>query len=121
MNEPEITPQKTPRSADANEVHESLSRQINLLFAALIISSFTLTAYLGLEARRAWMDYNATKPQVDAALRAFQQDSASVQSALTKLQEFARTHPDFQKQILAKYKINGATPTPTPAPATPAK
>jgi hypothetical protein len=118
MNEPETNLQNAPRSLDAADTHESLRRQLNLLFAAVVISSFTLTAFLGLQARRVSMDYAATKVQLDGALRVFQQDNVSLQAALTKLQEFGRTHPDFQKQILAKYKINGPMPA---APATPAK
>lgn len=120
MNEPEANPQNIAGSVDADEAHENLRRQINLLFAALIVSSFTLTAYLGLQAHRASIDYSVTKPQVDAAIQMFQQGNASLQVDLTKLVEFGRTHPDFQKQVLAKYKINGATLPATPAaPAAP--
>jgi hypothetical protein len=118
MNEPEINLPNTARSIDANEAHESLRRQINLLFGALIISSFTLTAYLGLQARSVSLDCTTAKTQLDGAIRAFDQENVSVQTALTKLQEFARTHPDFQKQIFAKYKINGPMPA---APAAPKK
>ena len=103
---------------DAEETHESLRRQINLLFAALIISSFTLTAFLGLQARRVSLEYAATRMQAEGALRAFQENNVALRATLTRLQEFARTHPDFQKQVLVRYKIDGPMP---PAPVTPAK
>jgi len=107
MNEPESNLQHIPRSLDAEETHESLRRQINLLFAALIISSFTLTMFLGLQARRVSIEYATTKMQAEGALRAFQENNVALQATLTRLQEFARTHPDFQKRILVRYKIDG--------------
>jgi hypothetical protein len=114
MNEPEANFQNTPASMDVHEAHESLRAQINLLFGALIVSSFILTAYLGVEAKRVWIDYNASQPQVEAAARTFQQENAAFQMDMAKLQEFGRTHPDFQKQVLAKYNI---LPPPAAAPA----
>jgi len=110
MNESEMNPQNAPGSADTFETGEDLRRQLNLLFGALVIMSFTVTAYLGLQARRASMDYLAAKPRADEAVRIFKQDNVAVEAAFSKLTEFGRTHPDFQKQILAKYKL--------PAPAT---
>ena len=108
MNEPEINPASASRSMDTLETCENLRRQINLLFGALVITSFTLTAFLGLQMRRASMDYMAVKPRADEALRVFQQDNVAVQQVFAKLNEFGRSHPDFQRLILAKYKI--ATP-----------
>jgi hypothetical protein len=118
MNEPESNLQNAPRSMDAEEAHESLRRQINLLFGALLISSFTLTAFLALQAGRVSTEYATAKMQAEGALRTFQEDNVALQATLTRLQEFARTHPDFQKQILVRYKIDGPMPA---APATPAK
>jgi hypothetical protein len=106
MNEPENNLPSTSRSVETNETCENLRRQINLLFGALVITSFTLTAYLGLQARRASVDYIGIKIQSDVALKAFQQDNAAVESVFSKLTEFGRTHPDFQKQILERYKIS---------------
>jgi hypothetical protein len=103
MNEPEANLQNTG-SVDAHEVHESLRGQINLLLGALIVTSFILALYLGVEAKRVWIDYNITKPQADAAVLALDQNTAAFQMELAKLVEFGRTHPDFQKQVLDKYK-----------------
>jgi hypothetical protein len=110
MNEPENNLPIAPRSEDGDEKCESLRRQINLLFGALIVTSFTLTAYLGLEARRSSMDYLIVKPRTEDAIKMVQQDDATMQSVFGKLEEFGRTHPDFQAKILSKYKINTNTP-----------
>jgi len=106
---------------DAEEAHESLRRQINLLFGALLISSFTLTAFLALQAGRVSTEYATAKMQAEGALRTFQEDNVALQATLTRLQEFGRTHPDFQKQILVRYKIDGSMLAAPAAPATPAK
>jgi hypothetical protein len=103
MNEPENN--LTPRSMDG-ETSADLRRQINVLLGALVITSFTLTAFLGLEARRASAEFMAIKPRAEEAEKAIAQDNANVQTVFSKLQEFGRTHPDFQSKILSKYKLN---------------
>lgn len=110
MNEPEKDLQPIPRSVDNEEKTETLRRQINLLFGGLIITSFTVTAYLGLQARRSSMDLLAVKPRAVESLRVAQQEELSAQSIFAKLTDFARTHPDFQKQVFAKYRINSNAP-----------
>jgi hypothetical protein len=120
MNEPENTPQSAPRSVDGNETCESLRRQINLLFGALVLTSFTLTAYLGLQARRASMDYTLAKPRAEEAVKLFQQDNVTVEAALAKLADFGRSHPDFQTNILNKYKISKPAAVSSAPAATPA-
>lgn len=113
MNEPEMNLNPgAARSTDSDEV-ESLRRQVALLFGALVISSFTLTAFLGLQARRASVELVATQPRAEEAFKLVQQDNAAMQMAFSKLTEFARTHPDFQKQILSKYKVNSNAAPPT--------
>jgi hypothetical protein len=114
MNEPGNDLQTDLRSPEDAETVESLRRQINLLFGGLIITSFTLTAYLGLEARRASADLVAIQQNADQVARISQQEGQAMQSDFVKLSEFARTHPDFQKQIFAKYKFNTNS---APAPA----
>jgi hypothetical protein len=117
MNEPENNLQNTSRSVDSDEKYESLSRQVNLLFGALIVTSFTLTAYLGLQMRRASVELIAIQPRADEATKLIQQDDANAQSAFSKLEEFGRTHPDFQAKILSKYKVNTNAPMAAPISA----
>ncbi|HEY2081731.1 MAG TPA: hypothetical protein VGI88_03020 [Verrucomicrobiae bacterium] len=113
MNEPENNLQNPPRSMDS-ETCESLRRQINLLFGALVVTSFTLTAFLGVQARRSSLEYLVIQPRAAEADKLLQQDNAAVQSTYSKLAEFGRTHPDFQAKVLAKYKINTNVPAATP-------
>ena len=111
MDAPDTNPQiENVSRSDNGEGFENLRRQITLIFGALIVSSFTLTAYLGLQARRASVELLTVKPRETEALKLVEQDNAAVQSVYAKLIEFGRTHPDFQKQILSKYKINTNMP-----------
>jgi hypothetical protein len=111
MNAPENNPdiENVPRLDDGDD-YEDLRRQITLIFGALIISSFTLTAYLGLQARRASVELINIKPRETEAIKMVDQDNAAVQSVYGKLADFGRTHPDFEKQILSKYKVSTNMP-----------
>ena len=114
MNEPQINPPSS--MGDKNEQVESLRYQMNLLFGGLLVLSFTLTAYLGLQARRASLDLIALQGPAAESMKLAQQDDLAVETAFGKLKEFARTHPDFDKVVLSKYHLNTNS-----APATPAK
>lgn len=116
MNEPGTTPTNAPQSGNYEAQVNYLNRQVSMLFAALIITSFTLTIFLGLEARRASRDYSEIKPQADQAMKVIEQDDATVQSIYAKLADFAKTHPDFQTKVLSKYKVETNAPMPAPAP-----
>ena len=110
MNEPENNLQNAPRSVDSEDIIEDLRRQVNLLFGGLVITSFIVTAYLCLEARRASIDLLVIQSHAVEMAKLYEQDAASAQSIYVKLADFARTHPDFQKQIFFKYKFNANTP-----------
>jgi hypothetical protein len=114
MNEPENNLSNPSRSIDFNDTCESLRRQINMLFGALVVTSFTLTAYLAVQARRASVELLALKPRAEEADKLIQQDDVSVRSIYSKLADFGRTHPDFQAKILSKYKINTNAPETAP-------
>jgi len=109
MNEPQDF-QPPSRSVEYEEKTETLGRQINLLFGGLIITSFTLTAFLGLQARRSSMELAVIKQRAAETIRTEKQDETSAETIFSKLMDFARTHPDFQKQVLSKYRINTNTP-----------
>lgn len=114
MNESETDLQSASRPAGNNGNCEDLRRQITLLFAGLTITSFTLTAYLGLQARRASVELIAIKPRAEDAVKLLQQDDAAAQAVFAKLTEFGRTHPDFQTKILSKYKVTAPPPAAAP-------
>ena len=115
MNEPLNTP--PDYSSDANEKIESLRSQTNLLFGALLVASFTLTAFLGLQARRASLDLLNLKGPAEQTMQLAQQDNIAVSNTFEKLIEFGRTHPDFQKVVLAKYLSTNAPPASAAGPA----
>ena len=114
MNEIANEPQSRP--AGNEDQIEDLRRQTNLLFGALIIVSFTLTVYLGLQARRASKDLVEAQNAAEQSHQMVQQENLAAGGTIEKLKDFARTHPDFDKQqILPMFRVN------TNAPAAPAK
>ena len=110
MNEPGNDLPSASLPLESEETIESLRRQVNLLFSGLVITSFIVTAYLCLEARRASIDLMMVQPRAAEIMKLSEQDSTSAQEIYIKLSDFARTHPDFQKQIFFKYKFNPAEP-----------
>jgi hypothetical protein len=115
MDTPENDLSNAARPMDNVDAIESLRRQVNLLLGGLIITSFTVTAFLGLQARRASADLMALAQPAQETARVSQQEGQSMQAFVLQLEEFARSHPDFQKQVLAHYRFN------TNPPAAPAK
>lgn len=109
MNEPENNPQISSPAPDAESASQELRRLINILFGAMILTSFTVTAYLGLQSKRASEEAAQAKAQVNELARAIQQEDSTIQATYSKLSEFARRHPDFQ-QILSKYRVNTTPP-----------
>jgi hypothetical protein len=101
-------------AADLKETCENLRRQVNLLLGGLMITSFTLTAYLGLQARRASAELAVVQPRAEQSRKLMDQDDASAEGIYTKLGDFAKTHPDYQNRIFSKYKMNGKSPEPGP-------
>ena len=106
MSDAEHDLQNDSRMAELTEKCEDLRRVVNLLLGTLVISSFTLTAFLALEASRAAGIAKFRNSQVDTADRELKQDGANVEMYLSKLLDFGRTHPDFQAKVLSKYQIS---------------
>ena len=101
MSQPENDLREATESTELREQCNDLRRQFNLLFGGLIVASFTLTAYLGLQARRAAQEYAIKRPIADQMIKTLTDDNATAQDILAKLNEFARTHPDFRKYLPA--------------------
>jgi hypothetical protein len=111
MNEPGNNPENISGPVDGGDPVESLRRQLNLLFAGVLISSFTLTAFLALQGRRASADFAQVRNVIIQEAAANQQEMASIQGIYAKLSDFARTHPDFQARILSRYNFQTNTPS----------
>ena len=95
---------------------ESLRSQMNLLFGCILVASLTLTAFLGLQARRSSLEALALKGPAAELTQQMRQQDVGMSNTLAKLAEFARTHPDFQKVIRFNTNTNTA-PTAAPAPS----
>jgi hypothetical protein len=115
MNEPQNNLQDASQPVDDQNTGEDLRRHLNLLFGAVLISSFTLTAFLGLQGKRAAGDLLAVQMHAAEKFRENQQDIAGIHQIYAKLTDFGRTHPDFQTRILSRYQFD------TNSPAGPAK
>ena len=114
MNEPANLP--SDYSGETNEKIESLRSQVNLLFGAVLVASFTLTAFLALQARRASIDLLSLKGPAAESMRLVQQDNDSIEATYAKLTEFARAHPDFQKVVLSRFRLSTNAAPAAPAP-----
>ncbi len=106
MNESGTDFPNESRETELNRTCGELRRLVNLLFAGLTLTSFTLTFYLGLQARRASAELAVMKPREEARLKAIREDDASAEGIFNRLADFGKTHPDFQKQILYKYNAS---------------
>jgi len=123
MIEPE---NPSPEASDLGELKEqcaALRSQTTALLLALVVLSGTLSAYLFVQARRARVDLEAFRPQANQVAEAIKREDPAIRDFFAKLNEFGRTHPDFQP-VLSKYKIQTpaapATATTSAPPAAPA-
>lgn len=108
MNEPQ-TDLQNGSVKELNQQCAELRRVNNLLFGALIITSFTLTAYLGLEGRRADAELSDAKQRATQSAQFIQQDVTDIKAFYSKLSDYAHTHPDFQNRVLSKFRLNNSS------------
>ena len=113
MNEPGTDLQNAAGTAASNETVADLRGLVNLLFASLLVSSATLTTLLGVQAHRASAESAVLKAQAGQLSKAMQQEEANDKAVFAKLEEFGRTHPDFQKIVLSKYESTTTSPAAT--------
>ena len=108
----------TPESnnQDRSEI-AALKTQVFTLLMALVVISGTLTVYLYRQSSLAGKDLAQAK-KLDAAVS---HNEAALESFVSKLVAYGKTHPDFEP-ILKKYGIQpnqvAAPVTAAPAPAT---
>jgi len=103
MNELEQT-QNSPTQSDLNAQIERLQRLTNLLLLALIVLSFTVTAFLAVQSVRTSRELDQIRPQGLQVSEALKKQDPMIQAFKGKLAEYGQTHPDFAP-ILAKYGI----------------
>ena len=104
--------------AELKEQCESLGQQVRTLLYGLVVASFTLTAFLGLQARRAGKEVVAIRPQAAQVNEISRREEQGLGLFLGRLVDFGKTHPDYAV-LLDKYQIRVVKP-PMPAGAAPA-
>jgi hypothetical protein len=119
MNDPETKTPATPEADDVNQQCVSLQRQMTTLLLAVVIVSGTLTVFLWRQARYARHDLDAIKPTAAQIIQEFNQKQAGLQTFVSKVAEYGRTHPDFAP-IMNKYKLTSITSAPPAAVTAPA-
>src|SRR5438128_955740 len=116
MNESENENPGASTLAELKEECAGLRRQTNMLQVGLLVTSLTLTAYLGVQNVRAGKELEASRQILEAS----RQEMANIQVLVTRLNEYSRTHPDFVP-ILTKYGIRQSPTNSAAAPAPPKK
>jgi hypothetical protein len=105
MNEPETKSTNSPDEVAAlKEQCAGLQRQLTLVLLGLVVCSLTLTSFVGLQVRRMGKDLDALRPQAKQVAEAAAKELPVVQSFMTKLADYGKTHPDFQP-IVTKYGL----------------
>ena len=94
---------------EISEQIAALRRQTFTLLLALIIVSGTLTVFLYRQASLTRKDIAAIKPQATQVMQSYSQNLPLIQSFVKQLAAYGQAHPDFQKQVLDKYRITPQT------------
>jgi hypothetical protein len=91
----------------------NLERQVFSLLLILIVVAGTVTAYLYRQASTLGKEIQATRPQVEQITQVVSENHQMINSFLNQLATYAQSHPDFQKQVMAKNGLNppGTTPS----------
>ena len=108
---------------ELHQDHEVLRKLFVAALVAMLILSGSLAVFLIRQVIFVRRDLEGVRPQVERMVATFHQvEEPQINSFVTNLLNFARTHPDFNP-ILAKYQITpGMMPiAPTAIPSAPAK
>src|SRR5271163_1174422 len=94
--------------AELSDQIDALRRQTFTLLLALIVVSGTLTVFLYRQASITRRDIASIKPQAAQVIKAFSQDFPAITNLVQHLVIYGQSHPDFQQQVLNKYRIGSA-------------
>ncbi len=100
---------ESPTNTELAQQIDALRRQTFTLLLALIIVSGTLTVFLYRQASLTRRDIAAIKPQATLVIQTYTQDLPVIQSFVKQLVAYGQAHPEFQQQILNKYRITPQT------------
>ncbi len=121
---------ENPPSGQTTELtaqFEALRGLVTSMLILLVVLTGTFDIYLLREYKFKHDDLKVIRPQIGQKIANFNKNfKPGMEEFISKLQDFARTHPDFAP-IIAKYGIKpaqspvvapSAPPTSSPAPAT---
>jgi hypothetical protein len=114
MNEPEKTTADAGELTELKEQLSGVSRQVNMLLVAAVVGSLTVTAFVGLQGRRAGRDLDVVRPQATQVVEANKKEEPVIQNFAQKLVEYGKAHPEFAP-IVNRYGLaTNAALTPVP-------
>jgi hypothetical protein len=99
------------------EQYESLRQLVSALLLVLLLVSGTLTIFLGRQWRFSKSEIDLLSPQAGQILTEFNRNLPMMQDFIRKLNEYAKTHPDFAP-IVAKYHLTEVLGKPSTPSAT---
>jgi hypothetical protein len=99
---------ETPTPTEISDQIAALRRQTFTLLLALIVVSGTLTVFLYRQASITRRDIASIKPQAAQVIQAFGQDFPAITNLVQHLIIYGQSHPDFQQQVLNKYRLGVA-------------
>jgi hypothetical protein len=116
MDDPQTQLAASPQGADLQEQCESLRRLVNSLLVLVFIVSLTFTIFLQRQYRFTSSQIEMISPQATQIVSEFSRNFTAMQEFVKKLNEYAKTHPDFAP-IATKYHLNEVLNKPGAAPA----
>ena len=99
-----------PEVDDLREQYAALHSLLTTLLVALTLVSLTLTAFIGLQSRRAGKEVKAIRPQATQIIEAYQKQQPVIKKFVTQLAEYGKSHADFEP-IMKKYGLSNVTAT----------
>ena len=105
MSETENQNSEASQIAELREQCESLGQQVRTLLYGLVVASFTLTAFLGLSARRTGKELAVVQQQANQINEVSKREQPGIQNFLGQLVKFGSNHPEYQA-ILEKYNVH---------------
>jgi hypothetical protein len=117
MDNPENQSSIQAQLSAVQQQHESLRQVVLSLLLVLLLVSGTLTIFLARQWRFTKNQIELLSPQATQILTEFNRNVPMMQDFVRKLNEYAKTHPDFAP-IALRYRLSEVLGKPSASPAT---
>jgi len=117
MDNLEQQPSTASQPSTLQEQYDSLRQLVSALLLVLLLVSGTLTIFLGRQWRFTKNEIDLLTPQASQILTEYNRSLPMMQDFVRKLNEYAKTHPDFAP-IATKYHLTEVLGKPGVLPAT---